>query len=299
MRMKNMTTFAKISNRELMTQYCFPNNSIPRPLVKTMFRHRFGLPVILKGILFFFAILLISDQAHAATINLNTLLSSAPAGGTVTLSSSNTYVIPYQCNLSKSVTIDGNGVAIAGLGPIVADGPGVTLTVDRLIFNSSDWAALAAVNGGQVVVQNSSVISCPGGTALYGDTNATVTVQNSSIPSALYGVQITNASAARLQGLTVTTVPYAVMVSGVGSSLTLDQSLLEYSGRPGVGVALLEGATGDVNDSTINGFTNGIDIQSTGPTINGTVNVWNCKFKDNDSALAATYGANISFPLPR
>jgi Right handed beta helix region len=233
------------------------------------------------------------DQAWAgSTYQLCSLLGS---GGTVTLNSANTYTISDQCNILKSVTISGNGVTINGVGPIVASGSGITLTVNNLVFKSSSWAALAAVNGGHLVVQ-SSTIYCPSGTGLYANAGSTITAQNTDIPSATYGVQITNTSSADLHGLTVTGVPYAVMVSGIGASVTIDgNSLLDYSGA-GAGVAIMDGASGVVYDSTINGFTNGIDIHPTGATIyNGTVDVQNCTFDHNSAALAASYGTNIRF----
>ncbi len=245
-------------------------------------------------VLFSLLLLIVTiDKALGATYQLCNLLQ---AGGTVPLSSADTYQLSGQCNLTRSVTILGNGITISGIGPIVASGVGLIMTVDHLAFNSSGWAALAAVNSGSVIVQNNSAISCPSGTGLYGDTGSSVTVQSSSI-SAYYGVQIKNASSAHLHGLTVTNAPYAVMISGVGSSVTIDgNSLLNYSGA-GAGVALMDGASGVVHDSTINGFTNGIDIHPTGATIyNGTVDVLNCMFDHNNgSALAASYGTNISF----
>ncbi len=243
--------------------------------------------VLFPLLILFFAL----DQAGAAT----NLCNSLQSGGTVTLNSGTTYQLTNQCNIPKSVTLFGNGVTINGVGPIVASGPGITLTVNNLVFNSSSWGALAASNGGHLVVQ-SSTISCPSGTSLNVDSGSTLTAQSTAIPLAAYGVQITNASSADLHGVTITGTPYAVMVSGVGASVTLDgNSLLDYSGA-GAGVALMDGAAGVVHDSTINGFTNGIDIHPTGATVyNGTVDVQNCIFDHNSAALAASYGSNIRF----
>lgn len=272
-----------------------PNAGLP---MRTVHRFRFKSNGTLEKVLILAACILMPLQSHADTINLCTLLQS---GGTVTLSSSNTYPLPGQCNLSQSVTVIGNGITVEGVGPIVVQGAGVTLTVDHLLFHSSAWAALAAVNGAHVILQNQSLVSCQIGSALYADTDSTLTVQSSAIESSALGVQVINRSDAFLHGLTVTNTPIAVMVGGTQSSLTLDESSrLDYSATPPpgaypVGVALLEGAQGIVRDSQINGFTNGIDIQSASPTINGTVDVENCTFDGNGSALAALYARNIGF----
>ncbi len=196
---------------------CFrSNNLLQRRLhLRSIFRPGFRLP---NNLLFFLTFLLMMGDVHAATINLCDLLSSAPSGGTVTLNSTDTYQLTAECIVSKSVTIFGNGFTIQGTGPLRAQGEGVTLTIDHCMINSTGWAALAAKAGSKAIAKNSSAISCPPGTGIYAEAGSTLTVQNSSITSSQYGVQITKASTGVLQGTIITGCYYPVLVTGASNS---------------------------------------------------------------------------------
>jgi Right handed beta helix region len=248
----------------------------------------------LSSFLLFFAA---SGQAVAGTVQLCPLLSS---GGIVSLSSANTYVLPAspgQCWLSKSVTINGNGATISGIGPIGSTKAGVTIILNSANYSSSGWAAIAAQGGSNVAVQNSS-ISCPSGTGVDVSTGSTATVQNSSIFSSTYGVQVVSPASASLHGVTITGCPYAVLANGPSASVTIDgNSLLQYQVSQTSGVGIVNGASGVVHDTTIQGFLNGVDVTPTdGSTASGTVDVENCLFDTNGcSSLSARYAHGVHF----
>jgi Right handed beta helix region len=246
------------------------------------------MPVKILALSFLFQMLLLvfaSGQVHAAPIQLCTLLSP---GGTINLNPASSYQLASECDITRTVTINGNGVTITGGGSLFAWGSGVTLTINSLSLTSSQWAALAARTGSNLVVQNSS-ISCPGGSGIYADLGSSATVRSTTIDaSTYYGVKIAANSTGSLHAVTIYS-RWAVEANGAGASVTVDEgSFLKYIG-PGTGVGILNGASGVVRDSTVWGFTNGIDIQS-----GSTAAVQNCLLQDNGcSGFGAVDSNNV------
>jgi hypothetical protein len=244
---------------------------------------------VLQGILLIVLLLSPFGQLQAETVDLASLINQG--GATITLNPVNTYVLNAEYWVTRNLTIVGNAATISAQGPLNAHVAGITLTVDHCNINATGWGALAGVSGATLVVKNSA-ISCPGGTGIYIN-GGTLTVQSvSSISSCWIGVNLASGATANLHGISVTGCAYAVQAAGATTSVTVDQkSSLSYTGD-GTGVGVIGGASAMVRDSTVTGFTNGIDIQPSTP--GGTATVVNCSFVNNGaSAVSAVSARNV------
>jgi C1A family cysteine protease len=229
--------------------------------------------------------------SSSTVVDLASLINQGNA--TITLNPANTYVLNAEYWVTRNLTILGNGATITAQGPLNAHTAGITLTVDHCNINATGWGALAGVSGATLIVKNSA-ISCPGGTGIYMNGGALTVQSGSSITSCWIGVNLANGSFANLHGISVTGCAYAVQAAGATTSVTVDQSSsLSFAGD-GTGVGVIGGASAIVRDSTVTGFTNGIDIQPSTP--GGTATAVNCSFVNNGaSAVSAVSARNVLF----
>lgn len=247
----------------------------------------------------------LSDLSYAANVDLIPLINDTPHGGSLSLDPENTYLLSEGIWLNKSITIEANGATIVQKGPINLKEEGATLKVVNGILTSEGWSALAVDNGGALVVRNCT-ISCPEGTGIHA-TGATVTVENGTITSCKYGINMFeghSGTTAELHGVTITNCPFAVQSGGVLSSVTIDQnSLLSYfdyrdpNKCDSTGVGLIDGASGFIQNSTINGFSNGIDkLPPSSLEREGTIKVVNCYFSKSEfAAFSVGFAEDVLF----
>jgi len=250
--------------------------------------------------MFFLPFLLLAGKGHADDKELWPLLNSAPDGGTINLDPAHKYVLNTAYILNKSVTIQST---VPGRVTVeLPNGFGVwndgnKLTIDGCTITSTVWTALDVKYGGELVVSDSQ-ISSPGNTGIF-VMDSTLTVTNSTITNCQFGVQLSQdtggkGATAQLHTVTITDTPRAVQVTGSSSSVTIDQnSSFSYSGD-GIGVAMIDGASATVRDSSFDGFLNAIDVQSS--TTGGTAQVINCDFDNSRcSALCAVDARDVLF----
>ena len=237
---------------------------------------------------------------YAADVDLKALINETPAGGSIRLDPANTYYLNSETWLKKSITIDGNGAAMEfrGIGPIYLREPGAILTVLNATLKSDGWGALASEEGGTIIVKGCS-ISCPNGTGIF-VRGAHLTLENSTVSSCVFGINIyegVSGAGAVLNGVNISDCPFAVQAVGVLSSVTIDQnSTLTYFGR-GTGVGLIEGASGIVRNSSIYGFSNGIDkLEPSSLRPVGTAKAVNCYFNGSGvAAFSVNYAKDVLF----
>lgn len=255
----------------------------------------------LVGSVFGLALLFLTGQVCAGTVDVWSLLDSTPAGGTVHLFPENTNQLNGQYNLAKNLTIDcNNGAIIESVEPIVVAGVDVTLTVTECVFQATGWSALAGNSGSQINIDNSQ-ISNPGNTGVYASGSALL-LQNTTINSSNFGIQMSNGATAILQAVTISNCPFALQVSDLLSSATISQgSNFSHSDNgTGTAVGVLNGATVDVNDSTVNNFNIGLNLVGAGTT--GTlsgVTITNCPYgvqvSGTSSSVTIDQNSNFSY----
>jgi len=238
-----------------------------------------------------------SRDASASNIDLATLLNNV--GNQIDLNPVDTYSLSAEYPLTKGKTVYGHGATLTLGGPISALGGNGSLVLDNVKITSSGWAAVAAKDGAQVYVQNGSEISCVGsGSAIYsGSTvlpSSRASVANSVISGCMYGVNVEQNASAEIHGTSITNTPYAVMVRGGSSSVTIDQqSALSYIGS-GTGVSIMGGASATLRDSSVIGFMNGVDIQPSTP--GGSAYIYASLFQGNYvSALSTVNASDVLF----
>jgi len=161
------------------------------------------------------------------------------------------------------------------------------------IGNTPYAAQISGSSGNLTIDQHSSFSNTNYGTGLAGFDGAHISITDSLIQNFTYGINLASGTVAALAAVTIDNCPYGAQVSGSGSRLDLGgNSALRYLGH-GTGVGVLQGAHASISNTSLEGFSNAIDVQPPNP---GTVAVTDSSFVNNYvSALNAVGSSNVLF----